>query len=122
MADEILILEGDGGFHYDLLLIFPIASPAQIGIPPANVVPTPTSVDGVSVLSATAAASLSQAERDAFDAGTSAFRVVSFPKNPNFNNPQLLVAVRAEYAAQLARFTRWYDQTYLHSGARFDAV
>jgi hypothetical protein len=120
MANEITILEGNGSFRFGLFLIFPIASPQQVG--GANVVPTPaTNDDGTSALPPMADTVLAAAEKAALDAGTAAYRVIQFRKDPTLTGAQLLALVRQKYAEEEADFSRWYSQTYLHAGQRLDA-
>lgn len=123
MADEIIVLESNGGPIFTLFLIFPIPTPVQTGVPtPTNVIPTPATVDGISVLPITAEKALTQMEKDAFNAGTSAFRVVPLNKKATLTVPQFTVAIRAKYAAEKAAFDKWYAQAYRHSGLRLDEV
>ena len=122
MADEITILESDGSFRFSLFFIFPISTPVQTGVPTStNVIPTPATVDGLSVLPLTAQKVLDPTEIVAFDDGTSAWREVPFRKDEGLTNAQLLTKARGLYAEELADFNHWYAQTYLHSGQRFDA-
>ena len=114
MADEITILESDGSFRFRLCLIFPIASPAQVG--GANVIPTP-SVD----LPTIANQLLSTVEKSTLDAGTTAFKVVQLRKDASLTNPQFEALAAQKYTEELTDFNRWYAQTYLHAGQRFNA-
>ena len=114
MADEILVLEGDRDERYRMLMLFPIASPAQAG--GSNVVPTPSSD-----LDSTAADLLTAGEISALDGGTLAYRMTSMHKEPGLTNPQLVARVQAIYAAQLADFEAEYAVRYAHIGTRVDA-
>jgi len=120
MADEILVLEGQAGDPpaYKLLMLFPVASPKQAG--GANVVPTP--VPKAEAGTVTEPFSwLTQAERDAIDGGTSAYRIVRFRKDAGLTNPQLIARVQEMYAAQLADFEADYTVRYAHIGVRVNA-
>lgn len=117
MANEIAVLDGDGGATYGLLFLFPVTTPKQIGpVVPANVVPTPSSA-----LPANAASILTAAEVAALDTGTSAFRVVRMSKVAGMTNPQLVADAQVRYAAAKAEFDAWYAATYLHIGVRMNA-
>lgn len=116
MANEIAVLSGDGRTSYDLLFLFPVASPAQVGTPPVNVVRTPSS--GLPALAATV---LTAAEKAALDLGTSAFLVVRMSKTAGMTNPELVADTQARYAAAKAEFDALYAASYLHVGARINA-
>lgn len=116
MANEITVLDGDGtDNNYNLLFLFPIATPKTAG--GSNVVVTASST-----LPALGAAILQQAEKDALNAGTSAFRLVSFKKDTSLTLQQLQTKVREIYAAQKTVFDAWYAQAYQHVGTRIDSV
>ncbi len=122
MANEITVLEGDGSFRFTLFFIFPIATPKQIGTPPANVVPTPaTNPDGSSALPSLADDILAGAEKTAFDAGTSAWTTIQFRKAAGLTNAQLAAVAQDRYAEELAAFNQQYAQTYIHAGTRINA-
>lgn len=119
MANEITIMEGVS-FRFSLFLIFPIATPVQVG--GANVVPTPaTDPDGNSALPPIANSVLTIAEKTALDGGTAAYRVIQFRKDASLTNAQLLTLVRQKYAEELAKFNQQYTQTYRHAGLRVSA-
>lgn len=114
MPDEITCLVGDGGNRYPLLFLIPIETPKQIA--GANVVPTPSSG-----LDSTAAAILSQAEKDELDAGTLAFRVVTMGKDASLSAAELAAAVQERYAEAKQKFDEWYAAAYRHVGLRVNA-
>ncbi len=120
MTNEILIMEGNGSFRFSVLFLFPIVSPAQVG--GSNVIPTPaTNPDATTALPFVADRELSPVEKAALDAGTLAFKVVPFRKDPTLSPAQLTVQVRQLYADELATFNRTYIQTWLHAGLRRNA-
>ena len=114
MADEMLVLEGDRHERYRVLLLFPIASPAQAG--GANVVPAPTAG-----LHAEVAALLSAAEQSGLDGGTLAYRIVAMKKAAGLAAAQLATELRRVYAEQLADFNAEYARRYAHIGQRVSA-
>ena len=67
MANEITALEGSGS-NYTLFFLITIGTPKQVG--GINVVPTPANDGAQDLLPGVAAAVITQAERDALNAGT----------------------------------------------------
>ncbi len=114
MADEILVLEGDRHERYQVLVLFPVATPAQAG--GANVVPTPAAG-----LPAPVAALLTATERSALDNGTLAYRMVRISKDAGLSNAQLAARLQTVYAAQLADFNAEYATRYAHIDTRVSA-
>ena len=97
MADEMLMLEGNRQERYQVLTLFPVATPAQAG--GANVVPTPTAA-----LPAEVAALITAAEQSGLDGGTLAYRVVAMKKAAGLTAAQLATELRRVYAQQLTDF------------------
>jgi hypothetical protein len=119
MADEILVLEGDGnGTRYELLMLFPISTPKQVG--GQNVIPTPVERDDANV-ALYPFTLLTQAERDALDAGTSYYVRRQFGKIPGLTNPQLVALAQAMYASIADEIETAYVNRYAHIGVRIDA-
>jgi hypothetical protein len=116
MANEITVLEGNGAEVYSMLFLYPIAAPKAINGTGVNVVPTPSSG-----LPYVATVKLSQAEKDALDAGTSAFEVTTFSRIAGMTTPQLIGLAQALYAARLAEFTARYTERYRYVGVRLNA-
>lgn len=114
MADEILVLEGDRRERYRILMLFPIAAPAQAG--GSNVVPSPSADLDVEV-----ATLLTPAEVAALDGGTTAYRLVTMRKQSGLTGAQLATELRRIYATQLADFNAEYGVRYAHVGTRVDA-
>ena len=119
MADEILALERRGN-RQNVLFLYPIAVPTQVG--GSNVVPTPATVDAISVLPAVADAVLTAQEKTDLDAGTSAYEAVSFRPSPSMTGPEILAQVQGQYADRLALFNATYAARYEFAGQRFNAV
>ena len=122
MANEITVLESqevqDGGLVTSLLMLFAIPTPIQIG--GTNVVPTPATSGGDSNLPALADVILSQAEKDALDAGTSMFHITVFKRNVSLSDPAQATIVRAIYATQKIEASRRYSLRYDRAGTRIN--
>lgn len=115
MANEITVLQGDGGERYSFVFGFPIASPKQIG--GSNIVVTP-SAD----LPAIAATVFAQADKDALDAGTAAFEVASMSRDPSLTLADFKAAVQGYYARRQAAFNAAYASKYEYAGLQINAV
>ncbi len=114
MANEILVLTGDRNQRYDVLMLFPIASPAQAG--GANVTPTPSAE-----LEPSVRALLDPAEVTALDGGTMVYRRLRLKKQEGLTAAGLATRLRAVYAEQAADVAGWYATRYAHVGTRVDA-
>jgi len=117
MANEITVV-GVRGRQVQLLMLFPIATPAQDAQSVAYV-PTPSAG-----LPAKAAEVLTQPEKDALDDGTSYFKTIEFDAPEGATPAQILAAAQAKYATWLAQFPDKYaaeTEFYDRLGARFDA-
>jgi hypothetical protein len=109
MANEILVLEGDGDKSYSLLFLFPISVPIQVN--GTNVGPSPSSR-----LPERAGSILTTQQKAALDNGTSMFVLANFNPATGLSNTQLSNRIRAIYVEQLIEWTRWYQQTYKYVG------
>lgn len=120
MANEITVLEIDGR-RAQLLFLFPIPAPAQVG--GVNIVPTPaTGPAGEDLLPGHATKILATAEKNDLDAGTLAFEVIGFVIGSGLTGQQLLARARAIYASRKAEFDSDYADRYSRLGQRFNAV
>lgn len=107
MANEITVLESyDGGSNYNVLFIYPIATPVQIGN--VNVIPTPST----SLPSGAATQVLTNTEKNALDAGTTAFEVVQFQKDGTATPAQMLTRVKEIYGIKKTNYLAAYDAKY----------
>lgn len=114
MANEITVGERTARNAMTLLFTFPIAAPKQVAGENVVVSPSaglPTNVAGV----------ISQAEKDAMDAGTLAFETISFQYDPEMSGPELLARARQIYASRLQAFSARYTARFQHTGSRFNA-
>jgi hypothetical protein len=120
VANEIRVLEGDGRPDpsrapvYSVLFLFPIGTPKVAGPPggsATNAVYTPSAGLTRYALQVTTAA-----ERASMDAGTLAWRIVSFAKDPARTDPQLATDLQQMYAATLTAMTNDYNSRYQHLG------
>jgi len=102
-----------------LLFLYPVASPIQVG--GTNVVPTPS--NGLPEIGGRV---LDQSEKDALDAGTWAFEVVSYtvrPEDQSMTNAQHLARAQEIYASRLATWLAAYDERWGgRVGSRFNAT
>ena len=114
MANEILVLEGDGEINVSLLFLFPILTPIQVNA--TNVIPTPASG-----LPALAQSILDAGEKSSLDAGTTVFEVVSMRVTSARTNLELLAQAQALYVDRNANYLSKYALRYKHSGKRLDA-
>lgn len=118
MADEILVWEGDRAGRYRLVLFFPLSwrSPATIGSPPQNVVPSPAPRDGAGALEGWAVAANARDPQIVadLDAGTLLYHEITMRKEPGLSGAQLVAEVQRVYAQQQPVVQARYDQTYQH--------
>ena len=114
MADEMLVLEGNRQGRYQVLMLFPVATPTRAG--GSNVVPTPTAA-----LPAEVAALLTPAERSGLDGGALAYRIVAMKKAAGITPAQLATELRRVYAQQLTDFNAEYATRYAHIATRVSA-
>ena len=115
MANEIVVLEGNGQGDYQLALLFPIAVPKQIG--GTNVVPTPAPEAGT-VLDLC----LTTPEKAALNAGTLAVGFISIHKDPALSGAALTARLQEVYVAALAEFQAAYTARYQFVGTRRNAT
>ena len=123
MANEITALEGSRD-NYTLFFLVPIATPIQVG--GSNVIPTPADAGVDDLLPPVAAAVITQAERDALNAGTSmwvtrSFRIVD-EAGLRLTNLQLQTRARELYAVAKVEELAAYNDRYEFSGIRIDEV
>lgn len=111
MANEMTVLSGNGRGIYDVLFIFTIAAPKQIA--GVNIVETPSST-----LPKYAPEILTQAEKDALDAGTTAFDVIQFQKQSGLTGAQLTAQLREIFLAAETQFNADYNARHLHLATR----
>lgn len=114
MAGEIIVLDGNGRDEYNIALLFPIAAPEQVS--GANVVPTPAPEAG-SLL----AQCLTTLEKDALNAGTLAYEIISFQKAAAATALELTARVQEIYTQRRGTFNAWYANRYQFVGTRRDA-
>ena len=118
MANEITVV-GVNGRDVQLLMLFPIATPAEDSDGTA-VTPTPSAG-----LPTVADAKLAQAEKDALDAGTAIFRTFTIHAEQGQSAANMLARARAIYAVEEAKVAARYAAKYQflpRVGQRFDAV
>ncbi len=119
MANEILVLEGNGERDYALLFLYPIAAPAQVTPPggsATNVVPTPSSL-----LPSVAVPLLSTPEKAALDAGTAAFEVVNFTAAEGLSGAELIARAQDLYTRRAQAAAARYEARYRYIGTRLSA-
>jgi hypothetical protein len=121
MANEIRALAGDGNEGQRVLFLFPITAPQLKTYQDAanaqrNVVPTPQSTLPSDVSSG---GFLTASELAQLDAGTLAFRVVTFTRTPDMDtNAKLAIRAKAIYAEELIAFNAWYTSSYRYVGSK----
>lgn len=115
MANEILAMERQPDGDYELVFLYPIPTPKQINA--TNVVPTPSST-----LPALAVLALSAGEKSALDAGTAAFGVISFKRDPALTGGALLAKIQSLYTLRKNAFDADYALRYEFAGNRYDAA
>ena len=111
MANEITVLSGNGRGVFDVLFLYTITTPKQVG--GVNVIETPSST-----LPKFAPEILTQAEKDALDAGTTAFDVIQFQKQSGLTGAQQSAQLKEIFASAEARFNDDYNLRYLHLATR----
>lgn len=115
MANEIAVLDRDPNEgRARVLFLYLIASPKQVN--GANVVPTPSAN-----LPDLAKIVLLQAEKDALDAGTSAFGVHTFPVPTTTTNQEAATFLKTKWAIYDADFQTQYTARYSRTGTRISA-
>ena len=121
MANEICVVRATTRGTLTLAFLYPITVPVQIN--GANVVPTPATNGGVSVLDPILESMLTAQEKTDLDAGTLAYEMVTYRYDPGASNAQALAKAQALYANRLSQFQTWYTTTYGgRVGQRFSAV
>lgn len=123
MANEIVVLEGDGADNFQVLFLYPIAVPATNGA--TQVAPSNSSfLQPSSALPLSALERLSVGEITAIDTGDGAFEVFTFSKQPGLDDEQQSAMLTelyngsAEGPGKAARYAAKYGEVYKHIGAR----
>ena len=119
MANEIIVLErGNGRYSFDLLYAIPVNDRIEIGGSGTTgqlVVMTPSSD-----LAAETALVLTQAEKDALDAGEQVCisKYIAIPEGST--DAEVLALAQGVYAANAAAALDDYRRRYKYIGRRFD--
>ena len=125
MANEIVVLEGDGADNFQVLFLYPIAVPATNNgtqVAPAN----SSFLQPSSALPLSALERLSAGEITAIDAGDGAFEIFAFTKQAGLTDPQQSAMLKelyngsAEGPGKAARYATRYDEVYKHIGTRIN--
>lgn len=125
MANEIVVLEGDGADNFQVLFLYPIAVPATNGatqVAPAN----SSFLRPSSALPLSALERLSAGQITAIDAGNGGFELFTFRKQTGLTDPQQSAMLRelyngsAEGPGKAARYATKYSEVYKHIGTRID--
>ena len=131
MAQEMLVLNGtkDGTAEvFSVMFRFVIATPIVVN--GTNVVPTPTTQlgdDQVTLIPTLPKEALDhdlipQATKDAFDAGTQAWEVVSITRNEGDTIQEVLDRLQATYASRKSDFDTTYQLRWNRTGTTIDEV
>lgn len=125
MANEIVVLEGDGADNWQVLFLYPIPTPASNGgtqVAPAN----SSFLQPSSALPASALELLSAGEITTIDAGDGAFEIFTFSKQAGLTDPQQSAQLRELYNGSVegpgmaARYATKYAEVYKHIGTRIN--
>lgn len=114
MANEIIVLDGDGGLNVAVLFLYPIEIAPKRG--EALVAPTPSTT-----LPANAAGLLTSQELNHLDGGALAFEVTSVEVTESKTQAELATAARELYARKLKDFTDRLTRRFKYAGRRIDA-
>ncbi len=131
MAQEMLVLNGvkDGTAEvFSVMFRYIIATPIQVN--GTNVIPTPTTQlgeDQVTLIPTLPKEALDhnlipQATKDAFDAGTQAWEVVSINRNAGDTVQNVLDRLQATYASRKTDFEAEYQLRWNRTGTTIDEV
>lgn len=125
MANEIVVLEGDGADNFQVLFLYQIAAPATNGatqVAPAN----SSFLQPSSALPLSALERLTAGEITAIDAGDGAFEILTFSKQSGLTGPQQSAILKelyngsAEGPGMAARYATKYGEVYKHIGTRIN--
>lgn len=114
MAD-IIIGYGGSDNEFSVVFLYPISTPKQLPGTSVNVVPTPSSS-----MPADHRIFLDSAEIAALDAGTLAFDIITFTRNTQRSNADIIADLKTKYDAALAAKAAWYTERYRFAGTRLN--